>query len=187
DAGGRVVERDRITHHHDLGLRGAARQRCGDQIGRGHHPVGVLVMLVDAEAVETDALGIFELVEILVIGLMADLRIEEARGHIDPNRAVILLEVLRQLRIGHQVEPMELHGLVSPLPPCCGASWHHCRSGKSLPREGFRPPGPGTMLGAGGEAIWPSLNPSRNRKPSPKARARRWSASMPRPANTVFG
>ena len=92
-------------------------------------------MLVDADAVETDALGIFELVEIIVIGLMSHFRIEEARRHVDPHRAVVRLEVLRQLRIGHQVEPVELHGVASPSVPYL---WRH-HGIIAGPGKAFRP------------------------------------------------
>ena len=69
------------------------------------------MMLVDADAVEAYALGKFELVEIVVIDLMAFHRIVEfARRRIDPHGFVFLLEVVRQVRIRHQVEPVKFHG-----------------------------------------------------------------------------
>jgi hypothetical protein len=69
-------------------------------------------MLVDANTVEADALGIFELVEIFVVSAVADLRVEQARGHIDPYGTIIVLEGFRQLRIGHEMEPVEFHAFL---------------------------------------------------------------------------
>ena len=42
--------------------RGAPRERRGDEVGRGHQAVAVLVVLVDADAVEAERVGVFELV-----------------------------------------------------------------------------------------------------------------------------
>ncbi len=39
--------------------------------------------------------------------------VEQARVDVDPDRRVLLLEVVRQVRVGHQVEPEQLHGHAS--------------------------------------------------------------------------
>jgi hypothetical protein len=67
------------------------------------------VVLVDADAVEADARGIFELVEIFVIGAMPDRGIEQLGRHIDPDRAVLFAKIRGQFGIGHQVKEMEFH------------------------------------------------------------------------------
>ena len=109
DAGRRVVERDRIAHQHELDAGGPARQRRRHQVGRRHQAVGVLMVLVDADAVEADARRIFELVQVFVVGAVPDRRIEQLGGHIDPDRAMLFPEVVGQLGIGHQVEEVEFH------------------------------------------------------------------------------
>ena len=106
----RIVERDRITQHDQRGLRRAARQGRGHDVGRRHQTVGVGVMLVHADAVEADALGEFELVEILVIDAVAELGLVHAARQIDPHRTVLLPEIVRHVRPRHQVEPGEFHG-----------------------------------------------------------------------------
>src|SRR5947207_15492025 len=67
-------------------------------------------MLVHANAVEPHLLSIFELVEILVIGDVAELRLVHAAGQIDPDRTMLLPEVVRHVRPRHEVEPSKFHG-----------------------------------------------------------------------------
>ena len=117
-AGGRVVERDRLAEQQDRHVLGAAREGGGHQLGRGHHPIGVLVMLVDADAVEAERGRVFELVEVLVIDAVAFDGVVEAGVDIDPDGAVGLAEVLRQVGPGHQVEPVEFHGESPVLKRC---------------------------------------------------------------------
>ena len=132
----RIVERDRVAEHDQRRLRGPARQGRRHDVGRRHQAVGVGVVLVDADAVEAHLLGIFELVEILVIGDVAELGLVHAVGQVDPDRAVLLPEVVRHVRPGHQMEPGEFHrsllvtapsSLSSP-PPSYGGG----REGESL-------------------------------------------------------
>ena len=66
--------------------------------GRGHQAVGVLVVLVDADAVEADRRAELELVERVVVHLVAAARVEQVAGDVHPDAAVLLGEVLRQLR-----------------------------------------------------------------------------------------
>ena len=57
-----------------LHVLGPARERAGHDAGDRHQAVGVLMMLVDAHAVEAELVGIFEFVEIAVVELVALLR-----------------------------------------------------------------------------------------------------------------
>lgn len=66
-------------------------------------------MLVHAQAVEAGLVSVFELVEILVVVRVALDGIVEARGNVDPNAAVTLREILRQMFVRHEVEEMTLH------------------------------------------------------------------------------
>ena len=105
----RIVQRDRIAEHDDRRVLRPPRQRGGDQVRRGHQPVTILVMLVDADAVEAERVGVFEQVEVVVINLVALHRVVQPVVDIDPDGAVLLPEIVRQMRPGHQVEPREAH------------------------------------------------------------------------------
>src|SRR4051794_29950833 len=86
------------------------------------------MMFVDTNAVESHLLGKLKLVEIIVVNLVALHRIVKfSRGRIDPDRTITLREVIRQIRIWHQVEPMKLHARLSfmsttPADPYVGAA-----------------------------------------------------------------
>ena len=58
DAGRRVVERQGVADDGDLHPRGLAGEDRRDQVRRRHLAVGVLVVLVDADAVEAELLGV---------------------------------------------------------------------------------------------------------------------------------
>ena len=105
----RIVQRDRIAQHDQVGARGAPRQRRRHDVGRRHHAVAVLMMLVDAQSVEASLIGELQRVEILVVKLMADLGVVEAARNIHPDAAMLLFEIVRQIPIGHQMEPREFH------------------------------------------------------------------------------
>src|SRR5207249_4980227 len=79
---------------------------------RRHQPVGVLVMLVDAYAIEPEVLGGGELVDVVVVGLVHDFGIEEVVRHPHPRGLVVLCEVRGQLRVGHQVEQEMFHAVL---------------------------------------------------------------------------
>src|SRR4029079_12934079 len=70
----------------------------------------VVVVLVDADRIEAARLGKDELVDVLVVGLGHDVAIEQGRVDVDPDAAVLLVELLRQRGIRHEVEPHDLHG-----------------------------------------------------------------------------
>ena len=59
-----------------LAALGPLRQRGGDEVGRRHQCRRRLVVLVDADAVEAQPLGVLELVEVAVVELLADLGVE---------------------------------------------------------------------------------------------------------------
>src|SRR5206468_2711948 len=85
-------------------LRRPLRQRAGDHVRRWHEAIGVLMVLVDADAVEAQLIGVSERVDVLAIELMSLDRIVELVGEPDPGRVVALVEVVRQIGPGHQVE-----------------------------------------------------------------------------------
>jgi hypothetical protein len=63
------------------------------------------VVLVDADAVERALLGIHELVDVALVALGDDGRVEQAWIDVHPHSAVPPVEVLRQLQVGHEVKP----------------------------------------------------------------------------------
>ena len=71
------------------------------------------MVLVHADAVKAELVGIFQLIQIVVVCLIADHRVVQGRVDIHPDRAILLAEVVRQIRIWHEVEPMELHSCLS--------------------------------------------------------------------------
>src|SRR3982074_3005871 len=84
-------------------------------------------MLVDADAVEADLVGELQRVEVIVVGVVTNDRIEElGGGQVDPHAVVALPEVVGQVGIGHQVKEVELHArlltLVIAASTCSSAS-----------------------------------------------------------------
>ena len=71
-------------------------------------------MLVDAEPVEAHLIGKLELIEIIVVEPMTDLRVVQVARDIHPDAMVFAGKILRQKPVGHQMEPCKLHALVSP-------------------------------------------------------------------------
>ena len=103
----------------------AAGQAGRHDVGRGHIAVGVLVVLVDADALEAELVGQFELVQIAVIERMAELRIVERVGAGHPGTVVALSKVLGQVSPRHQVKAEKAHSIspeVSRSPRLCRES-----------------------------------------------------------------
>ena len=109
-AGRRIVERQRVAHHADCGVGGAAGQRGGNQVRRRHQAVAIGVVLVHANGVEADLGGVFQFVHEVVVHEMSALWIKQRGMDIHPDGRIGFPEVVRQFRIGHQVEPHQLHG-----------------------------------------------------------------------------
>ena len=105
----RIVEREAVAEHADRRVGGAARQRRGDQVRRRHQAVAVGVVLVAADGVEAALGRVLELVEELVVHVMRALGVEQRGVDVDPDGGVLVLEVVGQLLVGHQVEPEEFH------------------------------------------------------------------------------
>ncbi len=80
------------------------RQRCGDDVGSGHNAVSVAVVLVNAHAVKSQSIGMFQFVQVIVVVLSAQLRVEVFVGQVYPGASVLGLEVRWQVLVGHQVE-----------------------------------------------------------------------------------
>src|SRR5271155_2962825 len=68
------------------------------------------MMLVDAHRVEPAFGGEFELIHEVVVHVMRPPGVEQRGMNVDPDRGVLLPEIVGQLGIGHQMEPHQLHG-----------------------------------------------------------------------------
>ncbi len=84
------------------------------------------MMLVDAEPIEAHPIGEFELIEVIVIELVADFGVVQVLRNINPYAAVLVLEVLGQVPIRHQMEPGKFHMLSFV---CFRGAWPPFRSG----------------------------------------------------------
>ena len=71
------------------------------------------MVLVDADGVEAALGGVLELVHEVVVHQVRALGVEQRGMDVDPDGGMLLPEIVRQLRVGHQVEPHELHGCSS--------------------------------------------------------------------------
>src|SRR5277367_4090111 len=69
------------------------------------------MMLVDAEAVEAHLVGELELIEIVVVEAMAEFGIIEIARDVNPDTAILVLEIFGQIPIRHQMKPGEFHTL----------------------------------------------------------------------------
>ena len=67
------------------------------------------MVLVDADPVESAVLCPDQLVDVHVVRLGHHVTVEQRRIDVDPHAAVLGVEVLRQLRVRHEMEPHHLH------------------------------------------------------------------------------
>ena len=84
----RIVQRQGVADDGDLAPLGPLRQRPGDDVGRRHQAVGVLMMLVDADAVEAQLVGVGEGVDVFAVEFVPLDRIVERVGQPDPGGVV---------------------------------------------------------------------------------------------------
>ena len=71
-----AADADGVAEHHDLGPLGAAGQGRGHDVRRRHQPVRALVVLVDGDPVEAKLVRVLELVQVPLVELVAELRVE---------------------------------------------------------------------------------------------------------------
>ena len=67
---GVIADAEGIAENGDFYPFGLCRQRRGHNDGRRHEAIGILVVFVDANAVEAEFLGVFQFVQITVVKLM---------------------------------------------------------------------------------------------------------------------
>ena len=76
----RVVQGNRVADHRQGRLGGPSGQAGGNDVGRGHQAIAVLVVLIHADTVKAQRVGVFELVHVLVVDKMALFGVVEAIG-----------------------------------------------------------------------------------------------------------
>src|SRR5579885_2956628 len=115
-----IAQRKPVAHDRDLHPPCASREHGRDNVRRGHRAVGVLMMFVDAGAVEAQLLCVFELIEIRVVELMAFYRVLVSIGKGHPRRRLSgeVVEIFGNVGPRHQVEHEALH-VGSP----CASIW----------------------------------------------------------------
>jgi hypothetical protein len=99
-----------VAEDGDAAVARAPGQRRRHHYRRRHQPIGVLMVLVHADAVEAELGAKLELIEIAVVERVPLLRVVIAVGQDNPDRAVFLLHAEIEIRVGHQVEAHDLHG-----------------------------------------------------------------------------
>ena len=104
-----VAHTEGIAENGDLDLRCPPGKRRRHHHRRRHQPVSVLVVLVDANAVETQFVCVFEFVEVPVIKLVPLHRIEIGVGVGHPACFVIPVIVGIDIGIGHQMKHKDFH------------------------------------------------------------------------------
>ena len=92
------------------------------------------MVFVDTKAVESEALGVLQLVEVVVVEFVALGWVKEVVGDVDPYAAVLLLKVGGEELIGHQVEKAQFHGGVPP----SGVGWVRLVGFYTVEGEGAR-------------------------------------------------
>lgn len=95
--------------HFHIAVARAVNQNGRDEIGRRHHPVSGLMMLVDADAVEAALAGIDQLLDIFAIKRRPALGVVERIWEIYPIQFVLARGLEIEVAVGHQVKSKELH------------------------------------------------------------------------------
>ena len=67
------------------------------------------MVLVDADRVKAALGGEFELVHEVVVHVMRAPRVEQRGMDVDPDRGMLLPEIVGQFGVGHQMKPQDLH------------------------------------------------------------------------------
>ena len=105
-----LAQAERVAQNGDAASPRAARQRGRHHHRGGHQSIGVLMVFVDADAVEAELGAELELVEIAVVERMSLARVVVAVGQHDPDAAVLVLHREIELGIGHQMKAHDPHG-----------------------------------------------------------------------------
>jgi len=117
----RIVGGEAVAEDDERGLRRPPRQGRRHEVRRRHQAVGVVVVLVHAQAVEALRLGELQLVEELLVEAPRLLGVVQVVRHVDPDRPVRPLEIVGQEPIGHEVEEADFMVIRDHTNPVLGA------------------------------------------------------------------
>jgi hypothetical protein len=106
----RIVRGQAVAEDDERRLRRPPRQRRRHEVRGGHQAVGVVVMLVHAQAVEALRLRELQLVQELLVQAAGLLGVVQVMRDVHPHRPVLPLEVLGQKSVRHQMEEADFHG-----------------------------------------------------------------------------
>jgi hypothetical protein len=95
-----------VPQNANPGVLDARHQVRGDQVGRRHHAVAGVVMLVDDDGIEPEPVGEFQFRQILLVKQECLFRIVELVRKIDP-KGFVFLVVGWKVNIGHEVHDIE--------------------------------------------------------------------------------
>src|SRR5208282_475178 len=106
-----VAKGQSVSYDCDLHPAGSPDQGGCHYVRRGHRAIRVLMVLVDAYAVETELLGVLKFVEIAIVKKMPLLRIIVPVGQSHPGGRVFafIVEVGGEFGPWHEVKEVELH------------------------------------------------------------------------------
>ena len=96
-----------IAYNADFSSLDTLGQGSGHDVRRRHGAVGVLVVLVDDDAVPAKFVGALNLVQVAVVLRIPFDGVIDGIGQCYPCRVVFFIEVGRQIGPGHQVEVVE--------------------------------------------------------------------------------
>src|SRR5262245_31388327 len=100
-----------IAEDDNLSTGCSLRQRRGDDVGRGHQAVNILMVFVKYHAVETQFVGVSELVDVFLVQAAGFVVVPQAIGNRDPARVLLLVEILIEIGISHEMPAEELNRL----------------------------------------------------------------------------
>ena len=106
----RVVQRQAVAQDNKRAVAGSVGQHRGNQVGRRHYAVGIVVVFVDADAVKAGPVGVLQLGNIVGVIPVALGRVKVFVGQVNPGGMVLRGKVVGQILVGHQMEKGYFHG-----------------------------------------------------------------------------
>ena len=106
----RIIQKGQgATEDRQLRPFGPPRKRARGNAGGGHQAVGILVVFVDANPVETEVVGVLEFVKVAVVERVPFGRIVVAIGQSDPGGVVFFRVIQIEIGVRHQMDAEKLH------------------------------------------------------------------------------
>src|SRR5215468_1904719 len=102
------MEGKEIAEDDDLSPGCSLRQCRGDDVWRGHQAVDILMVFIKYHAVETEFVGVSELIDVFLVEAAGFVVVPQAIGNSDPARVLLLVEILIEIGISHEMPAEEL-------------------------------------------------------------------------------